>query len=215
MSRAVPAVERCRIFAVHELPIRRVGIFGGTFDPPHLGHLVAASEAAARCLLDEVVFVPTGDPWQKNHHEITDAATRLAMTRLAADPNPRFRVSTCDIDRPGNTYAIDTVADVRAEYDHPVDLYFIFGADSLENLHTWHRVEDLCKAVKFIAVNRPGHSRREVDTSFGVEVEFVGVPGVDISSSECRRRVAAAEPIRYLVPDDVDDYIAAHGLYRA
>nr|WP_277605979.1 nicotinate-nucleotide adenylyltransferase [Glycomyces sp. L485] len=197
------------------MPIQRVGIFGGTFDPPHFGHLVAASEAAAQCLLDEVVFVPAGDPWQKQHRRITDAASRLALTRLAAEPDPRFRVSTCDIDRPGHTYAVDTVADVRAEYDHPVDLYFIFGADSLENLRTWHRVDELCKVVKFIAVNRPGHSRREVDTSTGIEVEFVDMPGVGISSSECRRRVANAEPIRYLVPDAVDDYIAERGLYRS
>ncbi|GAB3645191.1 nicotinate-nicotinamide nucleotide adenylyltransferase [Glycomyces tarimensis] len=199
---------------MQDLPKRRVGIFGGTFDPPHLGHLVAASEAAARSPLDEVVFVPTGDPWQKNRHQVTDAPTRLAMTRLAAEPDPRFRVSTCDIDRAGRTYAVDTVADVRAEYDHPVDLYFIFGADSLENLHTWHRVDELCRVVKFIALNRQGHSRRRVDTSFGVEVDFVDMPGVDVSSSECRRRVADAEPIRYLVPDAVDDYIAERGLYR-
>ncbi|WP_245595493.1 nicotinate-nucleotide adenylyltransferase [Glycomyces tenuis] len=192
-----------------------MGIFGGTFDPPHLGHLVAASEAAMRCELDEVVFVPAGDPWQKNHRAITDAADRLAMTRLAVEPDPRFRVSTCDIDRPGHTYAIDTVADVRAEYGSQIDLYFIIGADSLENLRTWHRVDELCEAVKFIAVNRPGHSRREVDVSFGIEVEFVDAPGVAVSSSECRRRVADAEPIRYLVPDSVDGYIAEHGLYRS
>ncbi len=137
------------------------------------------------------------------------------MTRLAAEPDPRFRVSTCDIDRPGPTYAVDTVADVRAEYDHPIDLYFIIGADSLANLYTWHRADELCKAVKFIAVNRPGHSRREVDLPFGIEVEFVDMPGVAVSSSECRRRVADAEPIRYLVPDLVDRYIAEHGLYRS
>lgn len=199
---------------MQEPPIHRVGIFGGTFDPPHLGHLAAASEAAVRCGLDEVVFVPTGDPWQKHHREITDAATRLAMTRLAAEPDPRFRVSTCDIDRPGHTYAIDTVADVRAEYGRPVDLYFVFGADSLANLHTWHRVDELCKAVKFIALNRPGHSRRGKDTS-GIDVEFVDMPGVDVSSSECRRRVAAGEPVRYLVPDAIADYIDEHGLYRS
>ncbi len=168
-----------------------------------------------RCELDEVVFVPAGDPWQKNHRAITDAADRLAMTRLAVEPDPRFRVSTCDIDRPGHTYAIDTVADVRAEYGSQIDLYFIIGADSLENLRTWHRVDELCEAVKFIAVNRPGHSRREVDVSFGIEVEFVDAPGVAVSSSECRRRVADAEPIRYLVPDSVDGYIAEHGLYRS
>lgn len=200
---------------MHDLPISRVGIFGGTFDPPHLGHLAAASEAAVRAELDEIVFVPTGDPWQKNHRELTGSATRLVMTRLAAEPDPRFRVSTCDIDRPGPTYAVDTVADVRAEYAHPVELYFILGADSLENLHTWHRVDELYKTVKFIAVNRPGHSRRRADSLTGAEVEFVDMPGVAVSSSECRRRVAEAEPIRYLVPDSVDAYIAEHGLYRS
>jgi nicotinate-nucleotide adenylyltransferase len=191
--------------------VRRIGVFGGTFDPPHLGHLVAAGEAAYRCRLDEVVFVPTGDPWQKHHLNVTAAGVRLAMTRSAVEPDPLFRISTCDIDREGPTYAVDTVADVRAEYDEDVELYFIIGADSLENLHTWHRVEELCKAVKFIALNRPGHSRREVDTSFGVEVDM---PGVDISSTECRERVRAGEPIRYLVTDRVAAYIREHGLYR-
>jgi nicotinate-nucleotide adenylyltransferase len=194
--------------------VRRIGVFGGTFDPPHLGHLVAASEAAFRCGLSEVVFVPTGEPWQKHHLEVTDAAVRLAMTRLAIDPDPLFRVSTCDIARDGPTYAVDTVADVRAEYDHEVDLYFVIGADSLESLHTWHRVEELCKAVKFIALNRPGHSRREVDTSFGVEVEFIDMPAVDVSSTECRQRVREGEPVRYLVPRSVGKHIAEHGLYR-
>ncbi|GAB3221412.1 hypothetical protein GCM10027447_06900 [Glycomyces halotolerans] len=158
--------------------------------------------------------MPTGDPWQKSHRDITGAADRLAMTRLAVEADSRFRVSTCDIDRPGHTYAVDTVTDIRAEYDHPVDLYFIFGADSLANLHTWHRLDELCKAVKFIALNRLGHSRREVDTSFGIDVEFVDMPGVDVSSSECRRRVRDAEPIRYLVPDPVVDHIDEHRLYR-
>jgi nicotinate-nucleotide adenylyltransferase len=175
---------------------------------------VAASEAAFRCALDEVVFVPTGDPWQKNHMEVTDAAARLAMTRLAVESDPLFRESTCDIEREGATYAVDTVADVRAEYDEDVELYFIIGADSLENLHTWHRVEELCKAVKFIALNRPGHSRREVDTSFGAQVEFIDMPAVDVSSTECRQRVRDGQPIRYLVPDAVEAYVREHGLYR-
>lgn len=196
-----------------ELPVRRVGVFGGTFDPPHLGHLVAASEAAFRCRLEEVVFVPTGDPWQKQHLKVTNAAARLEMTRSAVEPDPTFRVSTCDIDREGPTYAVDTVNDVQAEYDEDVDLYFILGADSLENLHTWHRVEELTKAVKFIALNRPGHSRREVDTSFGVDVEFIDMPAVDLSSTECRDRVRAGEPIRYLVTDRVAAYIREHALY--
>ncbi|HEX2143812.1 MAG TPA: nicotinate-nucleotide adenylyltransferase [Glycomyces sp.] len=196
------------------MSVRRVGVFGGTFDPPHLGHLVAASEAAFRCGLDEVVFVPTGEPWQKQHLKVTDAEARLAMTKLAVETDPLFRVSTCDVDREGHTYAVDTVADVRAEYEGEVDLHFIFGADSLENLHTWHRVDELSNAVKFIALNRPGHSRRGADTSFGVEVEFIDMPGVDVSSTECRERVQSGEPIRYLVADAVAKYIKDHGLYR-
>lgn len=198
-----------------DLPVRRVGVFGGTFDPPHLGHLVAASEAAFECRLDEVVFVPAGDPWQKHHLNVTKAPARLAMTMLAIGDDPLFRISTCDIDRDGPTYAVDTVSDVGAEYEGEVDLHFIIGADSLENLHTWHRVEELCKSVKFIALNRPGHSRSEVDTSFGVEVEFIDMPAVDLSSTECRQRVRDGQPLRYLVPDPVAAYIAEHGLYAA
>ncbi|WP_232013816.1 nicotinate-nucleotide adenylyltransferase [Glycomyces terrestris] len=193
---------------------RRIGVFGGTFDPPHLGHLVAASEAAFECRLDEVVFVPAGDPWQKAHVKVSDAAARLEMTRLAVGSDPLFRVSTCDLDRGGATYAVDTVADVRAEYDGEVELFFIIGADSLENLHTWHRVADLVKAVKFIALNRPGHSRREVDTSFGIDVEFIDMPAVDLSSTGCRQRVREGQPVRYLVPDAVAEFIEERGLYR-
>ena len=192
----------------------RIGIFGGTFDPPHLGHLVAASEAASQVGLDEVVFVPTGDPWQKNHRSVTDSASRLAMTRLAIGGDARFRVSTCDIDRDGFTYAVDTVADVRAEHEEDAEMYFIFGADSLENLHTWHRFEELVAVTEFVALNRPGHSRRAAEVAAEVRVEFVDMPGVDISSSDCRRRVKAGEPIRYLVPASVEDYIREHRLYR-
>ncbi|THV24352.1 nicotinate-nucleotide adenylyltransferase [Glycomyces paridis] len=197
------------------MPVRRVGVFGGTFDPPHLGHLVAASEAAFECGLDEVVFVPAGDPWQKHHLNVTKAEARLAMTALAVAGDPLFRISVCDIEREGPTYAVDTVADVRGEYNGDVELYFIIGADSLENLHTWHRVEELCKAVSFIALNRPGHSRSEVDTSFGAQVEYIDMPAVDLSSTECRQRVRDGQPLRYLVPEAVAAYVEEHGLYAA
>jgi nicotinate-nucleotide adenylyltransferase len=194
--------------------VRRVGIFGGTFDPIHYGHLVAASEVVAQCGLDEVVFVPTGDPWQKVGREVAGADDRLAMTRIAVENDARFSVSTVDIDRDGFTYAVDTVADVRAAHDAPVELSFIIGADTLEKLHTWHRIEDLYKSVEFIAVNRPGHSRSRVELPDDARVRFVDMPGVDISSSECRRRIREGRPVRYLLPDLVDVYIADHGLYR-
>ncbi|MFC4334520.1 nicotinate-nucleotide adenylyltransferase [Salininema proteolyticum] len=191
----------------------RVGIFGGTFDPVHYGHLAAASEAYIRADLDEVVFVPTGDPWQKAGKAISPAALRGEMTRLAINGDPRFRMSLVDIEREGPTYAADTVEDIRAEYDKAVDLYFIFGADSLENLYTWHRVGELVRSVEFIALNRPGSQRRGAELPPGTKVEYVDMAGMELSSSMCRERVARGETLRYLVPEPVRGFIESADLY--
>jgi len=185
---------------------------GGTFDPVHHGHLVAASEAAAHFGLDEVVFVPTGKPSFKQHQLVSPAEHRYLMTVIATASNPQFTVSRVDIDRPGLTYTVDTLRDLRAERPD-VDLFFITGADAIEQILTWKDAAELWGMAHFVAVTRPGH-RLAVDGLPSDGVTTLEVPALAISSSDCRRRAQAGLPVWYLVPDGVVQYIAKHGLYR-
>ena len=189
----------------------RLGVMGGTFDPIHHGHLVAASEVAAVFDLDEVVFVPTGEPWQKAGQQVTAAEHRYLMTVVATASNPRFTVSRVDVDRPGATYTIDTLRDLHRE--HPdADLFFITGADALQNILTWKDTEEIFELAHFVGVTRPGH---ELDTCGLPEdgVTLIEVPAMAISSTDCRTRVAAGAPVWYLVPDGVVQYINKYALY--
>ena len=191
---------------------RRVGVMGGTFDPIHHGHLVAGSEVAHIFALDEVIFVPTGQPYQKNDRSVSSAEDRYLMTVIATASNPRFSVSRVDIDRPGPTYTIDTLRDLSDANGPGTDLYFITGADALANILTWHDVDDLFSLAHFIGCTRPGHRLTGTGLPDG-KVSLVEIPALAISSSECRHRVAAGEPVWYLVPDGVVQYIAKRGLY--
>lgn len=190
----------------------RLGVMGGTFDPVHHGHLVAASEAAARFDLDEVVFVPTGQPSFKQHQRVTAAEHRYLMTVIATASNPRFTVSRVDIERPGLTYTVDTLCDLRAA--HPdAELFFISGADAVEQILSWKDADELWKMAHFVAVSRPGHHLDVEGLPAGV-VTTLEVPALAISSTDCRRRAESGQPVWYLVPDGVVQYIAKHGLYR-
>jgi nicotinate-nucleotide adenylyltransferase len=185
---------------------------GGTFDPIHHGHLVAASEVASSYDLDEVIFVPTGNPVFKQDRGVTDAEHRYLMTVIATAANPRFTVSRVDIDRPGLTYTIDTLRDLRGQYAG-AEFYFITGADAVAQMHGWHDVEDLWTMAHFVAVSRPGHTL-SLDGIAAGSVTRLDVPAMAISSSDCRRRARAGQPVWYLVPDGVVQYIAKHGLYQ-
>ncbi len=191
---------------------RRIGVMGGTFDPIHHGHLVAASEVAHIFALDEVVFVPTGQPYQKDGRAVSAAEDRYLMTVIATASNPRFSVSRVDIDRPGPTYTIDTLRDVRAANGPATDLYFITGADALASILTWHDVDSLFSLAHFVGCTRPGHRLTGAGLPEG-KVSLVEIPALAISSSECRNRVAGGEPVWYLVPDGVVQYIAKRELY--
>jgi nicotinate-nucleotide adenylyltransferase len=191
---------------------RRIGVMGGTFDPIHHGHLVAASEVAHIFALDQVVFVPTGEPYQKDDRKVSPAEDRYLMTVIATASNPRFSVSRVDIDRPGPTYTIDTLRDLRDASGPDADLYFITGADALENILTWHDVDTLFSLAHFVGCTRPGHRLTGAGLPDG-KVSLVEIPALAISSSECRARVAAEEPVWYLVPDGVVQYIAKRHLY--
>ncbi|MBN1173137.1 MAG: nicotinate-nucleotide adenylyltransferase [Micromonosporaceae bacterium] len=194
-------------------PRRRIGIMGGTFDPIHHGHLVAASEVSDQFGLDEVVFVPTGQPWQKDATQVSAAEDRYLMTVIATASNPRFRVSRVDIDRSGPTYAVDTLRDLRREYGPDVELYFITGADALGRILSWKDASQLFGMAHFIGVNRPGFELSDAHLPADA-VSLVTVPAMAISSTECRSRVGQGKPVWYLVPDGVVQYIAKRELYR-
>ncbi|HEX6336540.1 MAG TPA: nicotinate-nucleotide adenylyltransferase [Jiangellaceae bacterium] len=191
---------------------KRLGVMGGTFDPIHHGHLVAASEVQAWFDLDEVIFVPTGQPWQKEDREVSPAEDRYLMTVIATASNPRFSVSRVDIDRTGPTYTIDTLRDLKAERGAGWDLYFITGADALEQILTWRDVDELFELAHFVGCTRPGHELSNIGLPEG-KVSLVEVPALAISSTECRERVSQGEPIWYLVPDGIVQYIAKRQLY--
>ncbi|MEU6115340.1 nicotinate-nucleotide adenylyltransferase [Streptomyces sp. NPDC047117] len=191
---------------------RRLGVMGGTFDPIHHGHLVAASEVASQFHLDEVIFVPTGQPWQKSHKAVSPAEDRYLMTVIATASNPQFSVSRIDIDRGGKTYTIDTLRDLRTEHTD-ADLFFITGADALGQILTWRDAEELFSLAHFIGVTRPGHVLADPGLPEG-GVSLVEVPALAISSTDCRARVAQGEPVWYLVPDGVVRYIDKRRLYR-
>ncbi len=191
----------------------KVGIMGGTFDPIHHGHLVAASEVAHLFELDEVVFVPTGQPWQKDLDKVTPSEDRYLMTVIATAENPQFRVDRMEIDRKGPTYTLDTLRQMRAEYGPDVDLYFITGADALGAILSWRNVDELFELAHFVGCNRPGHHLSDPGLPDG-KVSLVEVPALAISSTECRERVRKGEPIWYLVPDGIVRYINKTGLYR-
>nr|WP_275587496.1 nicotinate-nucleotide adenylyltransferase [Rhodococcus fascians] len=200
-------------------PTLRLGVMGGTFDPIHHGHLVAASEVAATFGLDEVIFVPTGTPWQKEGRSVSPAEDRYLMTVIATASNPRFSVSRVDVDREKSTYTVDTLRDLRAQ--HPdAELYFITGADALESILTWQNWEELFELAKFVGVTRPGfelgvdHLANHLRSLPADTLTLMEIPALAISSTDCRRRAGENRPVWYLVPDGVVQYISKRNLYR-
>jgi nicotinate-nucleotide adenylyltransferase len=191
----------------------RIGVMGGTFDPIHHGHLVAASEVGHFFSLDEVIFVPTGQPWQKDGREVSAPEDRYLMTVIATASNPRFSVSRVDIDRPGPTFTIDTLRELRAIRGAEAELFFITGADALAQIMTWQDADELFKLAHFVGCTRPGHHLSGVGLPTD-RVSLIEIPALTISSTQCRERVGAGVPIWYLVPDGIVQYISKRGLYR-
>jgi nicotinate-nucleotide adenylyltransferase len=189
----------------------RLGVMGGTFDPIHHGHLVAASEVAAALNLDQVIFVPTGMPLQKP--DVSNSEDRYLMTVIATASNPRFNVSRVDIDREGPTYTVDTLKDIQSAYPD-AELFFISGADAITQILAWKDFDELWKAAKFVAVTRPGHAMQLPESAPAGAIEVLEVPALSISSTDVRQRSANGDPVWYLVPDGVVQYINKHNLYR-
>ena len=209
MVGTTPATSTPGAFVTGRRP--RVGIMGGTFDPIHHGHLVAASEVAKHFDLDEVVFVPTGQPYMKSG--VTDAEHRYLMTVIATAANPMFTVSRVDIDRPGPTYTVDTLQDLH-EQRPDAQLVFISGADAVQQIVDWKDHDGLWDLAHFVAVTRPGH-QLSITGLPERDVSVLEVPALAISSTDCRDRVRSGFPVWYLVPDGVVQYISKHHLYRS
>ena len=197
----------------------RIGVVGGTFDPIHLGHLIIAEEVRQKLDLDEVLFVPAGEPWLKGEARISPGQDRLEMVLLATASNPHFNVSTVDLERPGPTYSVDTIADLKAGLGAGAKLHFIVGFDALAELPLWTKPKRLLDMCQVVGVGRPGHSKldpRSVESAVPGAAErivTVAVPQIDISGSDIRRRVSQGRSIRYLVPEEVERYIGEQGLY--
>ena len=205
--------------AVSDEPPRRVGVLGGTFDPPHVGHLWLASLAADGLNLDSVLFMPAAQPPHKGGLIISRPSDRLLMTRLAINPNPTFELSGLEMERPGPSYTIDSVAELKRL--HPdTDLYLIMAADSLAQIDTWREPDRLLAEIEWAVGPRPGSAlpdRSSLEQRFGdhaSRLHLLEGPSLDVSSSEIRRRVAAGDTIRYLVPRDVEELIIDRELYR-
>ncbi|MGH2752895.1 MAG: nicotinate-nucleotide adenylyltransferase [Actinomycetota bacterium] len=193
--------------------LRRLGVLGGTFDPIHTGHLIAASEARHAFRLDEVLFVPAGKPWQKSDY--SDAEDRYMLTTLAVADDPGFAVSRIELDRRGPTYTVDTLRVLRDFHSGNVELFFIAGADAVARIGSWVGVEELAELGDVIAVGRPGFGLGELEPEPGwPRVHPLDMPQIGISATDIRRRVRAEEPIDYLVPKAVATYIADRGLYQ-
>ncbi len=197
----------------------RIGVLGGTFDPVHLGHLIIAEEARTRLSLEKVLFVPAGRPWFKDGNDVTETADRLEMLRLALEGNPYFCIDTQELDRPGATYTVDTIAQLRGQMGPDAEIFFIIGLDALAELARWKDPERLASMCFFAAMRRPEFAQLDV---VGLDRTVPGVSGrvhlleniqVDISSSDIRCRIQRGLPIRYLVPREVDEYIEEKGLY--
>ncbi|MGI4789286.1 MAG: nicotinate-nucleotide adenylyltransferase [Janthinobacterium lividum] len=198
--------------------MQRLGIMGGTFDPIHYGHLLMAEEARQAFALDEVVFVPNGRPAHKKAYLVSSPEDRYAMTLLATGSNSQFSCSRIEIDRPGPSYTIDTLREFRERYTDLEALYFITGADAVLEILTWHEYDKLVRECQFIAVTRPGFVLERLseiaDTEFLDRVLYLPIPGLEISSTDIRRRVREGRSIKYLTPEPVETYIQQQGLYR-
>jgi len=200
---------------------KKIAIMGGTFDPIHYGHLVAAETVRAKIGAQKVLFIPTGRPPHKNNKTVEHDEHRYLMTVLATAGNPYFNVSRIEIDRPGLTFTIDTIQTLKKICSPETEIYFITGADAVNEILTWKSPEELFKICTFVAVTRPGYDKnvllknlKKVEENYKINLIFAEVPALSISSTDIRNRVIAKKPIKYLLPDEVEQYIMKFGLYK-
>jgi nicotinate-nucleotide adenylyltransferase len=206
------------------LRIKRIGVMGGTFDPIHNGHLVTAEEAWKQFQLDQVLFIPSGNPPHKEDRRNLNAEDRYLMTVIATATNPHFKVSRMEIDRPGPSYTIDTVRELHRIYGRNTEVFFITGADAILEILTWKEPELVLREATFIAATRPGYDLKRLEESLpAIERErhatdprvlVMEIPALAISSTDIRKRVKQGRPITYLVPEGVSEFIEKNGFYR-
>ena len=200
--------------------VKKIGILGGTFDPVHLGHLIIAEEVRSSVGLDKVVFVPAGVPWMRENEGISSGKHRLNMVDLAVKPTPYFESSSLEIDREGVTYTADTLKTLREELDSSVELSFIMGMDVLEKFHLWKSPEIVVDLCNLVVVNRPGNQAVDVNEvvkqfpEAGPKLRIINVPRMEISSSGIRERVKQGKSLKYLLSEDVIEYIDQNNLYK-
>lgn len=192
--------------------MRKIGIFGGTFDPPHIGHFIIAEEVCEQCDLDEVWFMPVNIPPHKQRIDLTPADKRIKMLELGIKDHNKFSICSLEVNREGKSYTVDTMKQLRQQFPND-KFYFIIGGDMVGNLHEWHEIDKLMELVTFIGTKRPGHL--EISKVAEDEMIFVTVPQLEISSSMIRERIAHNKSINYYVPDKVGEYIKENQLYGA
>ena len=220
MNSGAELLHECDLPALGADPERiyRLGIMGGTFDPIHNGHLVAAEQAFDDLGLDVVVFMPAGQPAFKQDKKVSSGEDRYAMTLLATSDNPHFVASRFEVDREGVTYTVDTLRLLREYYPDNVEFYFITGADAISDIVSWKDADDIARLAHLVAATRPGYDLDRVwDTistsGLDLDVTYLAVPALAISSSYLRDRVEAGQSLRYLTPNPVAGYLHKHGLY--
>lgn len=199
---------------------KAIGIMGGTFDPIHYGHLVIAEAVRSKYNMDKVIFVPSGHPPHKNNELVSNSMDRYKMTELATKTNRYFEMSSIEIDRPGKSYTYDTIKDFQKKFPD-YDLFFITGADAIKEITTWHRYQELLDICHFVAATRPGYTldnlkNKELNMLTASQlknIDIVEVPGIDVSSTDIKRRVNLKQPIKYLLPEIVEEYINKNELY--
>jgi len=196
-----------------------IGVLGGTFDPIHQGHLIIAEEVREQLKLDKVLFVPSGHPWLKQERIITSAQHRVSMLRLALASNPSFQISTVDVEREGPSYTVDTLVDLKRQFEDSAWFFFILGWDALRDLHLWKEPSRIIQQCRLVAVGRPGSAKPRLSAlettlpGISKNVLLLPKPLIGISSSEIRQRVSKGLSIKYLVPETVETYIREKGLY--
>ncbi|MCZ6632304.1 MAG: nicotinate-nucleotide adenylyltransferase [bacterium] len=193
---------------------RRIGILGGTFDPIHLGHLIVAQEVLLQGRLDQMLFMPSGDPPHKQYPEMASAQARAEMVGLAVGNSPHFDVLRFELDRPGKSYTVETLRHLQAQWGNAVKLFLVIGTDNAVDMSTWFDPEGVLALAQVLVAERPGFDRSLVDPTLGKKMQFLETPLLEISSTDIRRRVRERRPIEFLVPDAVIRYIEEKGLYR-
>jgi nicotinate-nucleotide adenylyltransferase len=199
----------------------KVGIMGGTFDPPHIAHLIMAEVARVRLELDKVVFIPSGDPWMKSGHMVTSAEKRVEMVSLAIATNPAFSLSLIEVNRPGPTYTVDTIEQLLGEVGCDAGLFLLLGWDSVAELPSWKAPYRISKMARVVAFPRPGFAKPDLAglekamPGIGDRIVYIDEPSLSISSTCIRQRAMEGKSVRYMVPDAVRQYIIEHDLYKA